>query len=38
MGMSVSRELGGGQFSLTPDEAEEMRQRLEVILQNLIEG
>ena len=38
MGMSVSRELGGGQFDLSPDEAERMRQRLEAILQSLIDN
>ena len=38
MGRSVSRELGGGQFDLSPDEAERMRQRLEAILQSLIDN
>ena len=35
MGMSVSRELGGGRFDLTAEESEKLRERLEVILQGL---
>ncbi|MFA4939306.1 TetR family transcriptional regulator [Brevundimonas sp.] len=38
MGMSVSRELGGGSFDLEPAECERMRDRLAPILQALIDG
>ena len=38
MGMSVSRELGGGSFNIEPAQCEEMRDRLAPILQSLIDG
>ena len=38
MGMSISRELGGGSFDLDPAECERMRDRLAVILQALIDN
>jgi len=38
MGMSISRELGGGSFGLEPDECERMRDRLAVFLQSLIDN
>ncbi|WP_419756011.1 TetR family transcriptional regulator [Brevundimonas sp.] len=38
MGMSVSRELGGGSFNIEPAQCEEMRDRLAPILQALIDG
>lgn len=38
MGMSISRELGGGSFNIEPEECERMRDRLAPILQSLIEG
>ena len=38
MGMSVSRELGGGSFNIEPAQCEEMRDRLALILQSLIDG
>lgn len=38
MGMSVSRELGGGSFDIEQAECEKMRDRLAIILQNLIDG
>ena len=38
MGMSISRELGGGTFDIEPAQCEQMRDRLAVILQSLIDG
>jgi len=38
MGMSVSRELGGGSFNIEPAQCERMRDRLAPILQSLIDG
>ena len=38
MGMSISRELGGGSFGLEADECERMRDRLAGILQVLIDN
>ena len=38
MGISISRELGGGSFDLEPAECERMRDRLAVILQALIDN
>jgi hypothetical protein len=38
MGMSISRELGGGSFDLEPAECERMRDRLAGILQALIDN
>lgn len=38
MGMSISRELGGGAFDLEPAECERMRDRLAGILQALIDN
>lgn len=38
MGMSISRQLGGGSFDLKPAECDLMRDRLSVILQDLIDG
>ncbi len=38
MGMSISRELGGGSFGLQADECERMRDRLAGILQALIDN
>jgi AcrR family transcriptional regulator len=38
MGMSVSRELGGGSFDIEQAECEKMRDRLAPILQALIDG
>ncbi|WP_159457554.1 TetR/AcrR family transcriptional regulator [Brevundimonas sp. SH203] len=38
MGMSVSRELGGGSFNIEPAQCEKMRDRLAPILQALIDG
>jgi hypothetical protein len=38
MGMSVSRELGGGSFNIDQADCEKMRDRLAPILQGLIDG
>lgn len=38
MGMSISRELGGGSFDLEAADCERMRDRLAVILQALIDN
>lgn len=38
MGMSISRELGGGSFDLSPEDCERMRDRLAGILQSLIDN